>query len=111
MPKSKIDPALKAAVLSELTLHVGRARAVGMGELYERAFGRRYSHRINDTRDLRTIIERLRTEGRPIAYADSGYYICQTAGELDEFVRRYTAKALKILAKAAKIKRVSLTDL
>lgn len=105
------DPEIKAKLLQELTQHPGRHRAIGMGELYEIVFSRRYEHRINDTRELRHYISALRREGVPILSCGEGYYLASSVSELDDYCRRIRLRALRVLTQEAKLRRVSLPHL
>jgi hypothetical protein len=102
-------------VVSTLKECRGRSRAIGMGELYREVYGEPYSHRINDTRRLRTIIRELREEGMAIcstsAMRGGGYYLPETAQELEEECERLSRKALMILAIMARMKRISMPAL
>jgi len=106
---------LKGRILRVLTSHVGREKAVGMGELYERVFHQAYQHRINSTRALRVLITELREEGVAIASTASmsggGYYLLAAGSELVEYLDREKARALRILGRVATMKKVALPDL
>jgi len=77
-------------IMGILSHHVGRSKAIGMGELYIKVFERQWLHRINDTRTLRKYIEELRAAGRKICYSTSqtggGYYIAATDDEWRAFI-------------------------
>lgn len=99
-------------LLKELTLHVGRSRAIGMGELFERVYGRPYKHKINNTRPLRKLITDLREEGTPIcSIADvegGGYYLASAGSELNDYCKTVRARALKMLALESKLRKSTL---
>jgi hypothetical protein len=101
-------------LLAELTSHIGEANAIGMAELYEAVFERPWSHRINDTRKLRKVVTDMRAEGVPIcstAVRDGGgYYLAAAGSELVSYLRRGERRALAILSRNAKIKKVSLPN-
>jgi hypothetical protein len=105
----------KAKILGELTGHVGREKAIGMGELYETAFGDTWRNRINDTRRLRKVITELRWEGVPICSCSDrdggGYYLAAAGSELRCFLERLKRRALKPLAMAARIEKTSLAEM
>lgn len=107
--------AAKNRLLKEITLHVGATRRIGMGELFERIFAETYSHRINDTRRLRTIITELRREGVPIVSkpsgADAGYFLASAGSELVGYCRRLRNSALKKLALEATLRKMTLPEL
>ena len=66
-------------ILMILARHVGEEKAIDMGELYSRVFDEPYTHKINNTRRLRTVITALRQKGVPIgstaAKNGGGYYL------------------------------------
>ena len=102
-------------LLKVMARHVGRGRAVGMGELYEQVYEKVYDQRINDTRDLRKLITRLRGEGTPICSLSStgggGYYLASAGSELDDYCKRLRKKALKGLTQEAILRRLTLPEL
>jgi len=105
---------LKYRTLSILADHVGEVNAVGMAELYEQVFGRRWKHRINDTRALRTVITVMRNEGKPICSVSAcnggGYYLAAAGSELADYLRRGEHRALKILGRNARLKKIALPE-
>lgn len=106
--------AIKTKLLSVLVRHVGRTNAIGMGELFEAVFNKRWNNKVNDTRLIRSLITELRREGLPICSTmDSdggGYYIAAAGSELNDYLRRMERRALLILERNARIKRVSLPE-
>jgi len=106
---------LKQCILAELTHHIGIEKAIGMGELYEIVFKEGWHHRINDTRSLRRIITELRWDGVPICSVPlrdgGGYYLASVGSELADFLEKKKKRGLKELAQAAKIQRVSLSEM
>lgn len=100
----------------EMDRHIGRQRAIGMGELYELVFLKRWNNRINDTRDLRTVITELREQGAAICSYCSGdgkggYYKPSAGSELEDYCRRLRKSALKKLILEAKIRRISKPEM
>ena len=104
----------KAAVMMVLAGHVGEHNAIGMGELFEEVWGESWSHRINHTRGLRRVVTKLRREGTPICSTamqnGGGYYIPAAGSELSEYLQRDTQRALRILARVARIKKITLPE-
>jgi len=94
---------------------VGRSNAIGMGELFELVFGQPYEHRINSTRELRTLITNLRHRGKRIcsvtATGGAGYFIAAAGSELEDYTGRLKKQGLKKLAQAARLEKISLPDL
>lgn len=95
--------------------HIGAHNAISMTALYREVFGRPVRHLVNDAKRLRELVDKLRVEGEPICSLKStqggGYYLPQAGAELDDFLRREKSRALRVLAKVAKIKRVALPEL
>jgi len=108
------DQELKNRLLVALMDHIGRANAIGMGELYEKVFGQPYQHRINDTRNLRYLITEMKKKVNILSVCTrdgGGYYIASTASEAKDGSDRLKKKALKILAQAARLDKVGLPEL
>lgn len=107
------DAALKLMIV--LSSRMGRARAIGMGELFTEVYGEAWAHRINDTRKLRRLISKLKGEGAPICSVSDkeggGYYLASAGSELDDYCRRLRTKALKILAQEARLRKLALPAL
>jgi tryptophanase len=104
---------LRARVLEVLAGHVGKEKAIGMGELFEAVYGRPWRHRINDTRPLRHLISDLRQRGIPICsiQGGDGYYLPATESELLDYTARDKMRALRILARVARMHKISLPRL
>jgi hypothetical protein len=100
--------------LATLTSHIGQANAIGMAALYEAVFDRPWEHRINDTRALRILITIFREEGVPICSvatsSGGGYYLPAAGSEVANYLRRDERRALKILGRNSKIKKISLPN-
>jgi hypothetical protein len=104
----------RARLLAELTKHIGESNAIGMGELYEIIFEKPWKNRINDTRKLRTLITSLRADGIAICSSsdagNGGYYLASAGSEINDYLRRLERRALKVLARISKIKRITLPE-
>jgi hypothetical protein len=107
--------AWRARLLIELSRHVGEMNAIGMAELHEAVFSETWCHRINDTKKLRELITEMRNEGVPIcsvsASSGGGYYLAAAGSELRGYTERDKKRALRILARIARIERISLPEL
>ena len=112
--KNEVDTAeYRQRLLSELTSHVGEANAIGMPALYQAVYGCTWSDRVNDTRAIRRLITIMRMEGVPICSVSSapgGYYLAAAGSELNDYIRRYEGRALRILKTIAKMKKISLPN-
>ena len=99
----------------ELSKHVGAEKALDMGDLYSRVFGEPYTHKINHTRRLRTIVTALRKKGAPIASTSSknggGYYIVRAGSELDVYCGRLRTAALRKLFMESQLRNISMPEL
>jgi hypothetical protein len=97
-----------------LCSHVGEINAISMPALYEAVFYRPWDERINDTRALRHLITAMREEGIPICSTSSmtggGYYLAAGTSELVDYLRKTERRALLILMRNSKIKKVSLPE-
>lgn len=104
----------RGSILAALTSHIGEPNAIGMGELYELVYGEGWRNRINDTRALRKAITDLREEGVPVCSVATsyggGYYLAAAGSELAVYLRRAERRALLILHRNARIKKISLPD-
>lgn len=100
-------------LLAELTSHVGEMNAISMPALYRAVFDRPWSDRVNDTRHVRKLIDIMRNEGVPICSVTSapgGYYLAAAGSELAAYLRRDKFRALRILARDAKILKTTLPN-
>lgn len=101
-------------IMGILSHHVGRCRAIGMGELYTKVFKREWRNRINDTRDLRHEIEALQKDGRRICSVTDavggGYYLPATDSEWDAFKNRRIGQAARQLNRMRAMYRISVEE-
>ena len=104
----------KGTIMIILSRHVGREKAIGMGELYERVFGESYDHRINDTRPLRKLITDLRYDGALIGESrgqtGGGYYLARSTHELGEWFRKREREWLRKAHMLSRMKKLSLNE-
>jgi hypothetical protein len=110
-----MDKELAGKVMVILSRHIGEEKAVGMGDLYERAYGQPWRNKINDTRRLRKVITDLRYKGALIGETRSknggGYYLARSVHELNRFFDKRKREALKKLMMVARMQRVGLPEL
>jgi hypothetical protein len=106
---------VKRAIVMILSRHIGKEKAIGMGELYYQVYRKTWRHRINDTRELRQEIKGLRYQGVLIGETRSrtggGYYLARSTYELEDWFRRRKREALKKLDMIAKMKNIGLPEL
>lgn len=105
-----VFPAIKRDTLSSIVLfhlsidHKGRSRGI-KAELLATKTG------IHE-RTLRTAISKLREEGVPVVGTpETGYYIAQTADELEECCAFLRSRAMHSLAIEARLRKVPLPAL
>ena len=114
MTKDQIEQ-FKGTLMTEMSRHVGKSNAIGMGELYHRVFGESWNNRINDTRRLRSVVTALRKDGVPILSNSSstggGYYLAGARSEIDAYCSHIRKRALGMLAREAKLRKMSLPEL
>lgn len=114
--EKKVDtPETRAKLLSILTMHIGETNAISMGELYERVFEEKWRNKVNDTRKIRSLINKLRSEGIAVCSTtnqnNGGYYLAAAGSEVNDYLRRLERRALRILWRISKIKKISLPEL
>jgi hypothetical protein len=117
MQRERTREQYKSRLLMELPRHIGRGRAIGMGELYTVVYGEDWQNRINDTRPLRKLITDLRwgRGSEPLMIASvccsyaPGYFIPAAGSEAQDYIKKRLVKpALKKLALAARLEKISL---
>lgn len=113
--ETNIVNAYKVEILTVLSRHIGKERAIGMAELHKEAFREPWEHRINDTRKLRKIITLLRRDGVPVCSnsekSGGGYYLASAGSELEDYLVRLRRRALKALSMESQIRRIGLPEL
>jgi hypothetical protein len=100
----------KSRLLAVLTRHVGKQNAVSMVALHEAVFGQRVGDKINDSRALRELVDELQFEGSPVCSCQKGYFLAAAGSELDTFLGNLDRAGLRKLAKAAKIRKITLPE-
>lgn len=98
-----------AAVLGALSRHIGAANGVTGERLVSEILGRPDAVA---ERHLREVVVRLRLEGQHVcAHPLRGYFMAETAEELDATCVFLYDRAMTTLTQIAAMKRVSLPDL
>ncbi|OPY07234.1 MAG: hypothetical protein A4E68_01916 [Syntrophaceae bacterium PtaB.Bin095] len=109
--RKELHESRKFRLIAELMVHIGRQNAIGMAELYEIIYGAGWTNRINDTREIRKLIEELHNEGLPICSVSNrsggGYYLAAAGSELEGFLQARERRAKKILRDNARIKKIA----
>lgn len=93
-----------SALLAYMSSHIGRARGVGV-EAIARFFN--WEERL-----VRSLVTELREAGHAICgHPSDGYYIAETAEELESSCKFLRARAMKSLRIEARLRRMPLPDL
>ena len=113
MTKAQLDAA-RLKLYGVMLQHVGPEKRIGMGELFQEVFGRPWRHRINDTKVLRRLITEMRRDGQPVmsdtSTTNGGYWIAASSSEINAWCDHSKRRALSILSRISRIKRVSLPE-
>jgi hypothetical protein len=98
-------------VLAELQHHRGRAQGLHISALVQRITGQ--SHRAEHLeRVVRKAVTELRLQGQPIcAHPSSGYFLAETAEELEQTCNFLHARAMSSLKAESQLRNISVTDL
>ena len=104
----------KARLLYEMTKHIGRARAIGAGELFEVIFKRRYEgNKMTGTRDLRKLIEAVKYGPEAVFIAHScsstgaGYYLPSSDSERREYVAKMERQVKRKIGRLARLNQMN----
>lgn len=107
----------KIKAMAALADHVGEQKAIGMGHLTEKVFGRPCDDPYNgpDARRLRKIIDALQKEGREICSRvrkeGGGYFLSAATSQYLKNIEKIKKAGLKKLAKAARMQKIGLPKL
>jgi len=109
------DAEAKMRLLTILTRHVGREKAIDMGELFTRVFERSWRNKHGDSRILRRLIHELRMNGALIGSSRSanggGYYQARSTSEIADFLDGQKSEAIRKLVLVAAMKKIGLPEL
>jgi hypothetical protein len=101
-------------VLKILNRHIGKEKAIGMGELFERVYGKPWWHRINDTTPIRRVIKKLRNEGALIASTKAtvggGYYQARSVHEMQAWFDEVTYEIVNKSIMISRMKQIGLLE-
>lgn len=108
--------ALKRAVGEILDRHRGPQRAITMVALFRQATGEVVipNRRYDQTRIVRSVVEQLRREGRPIGLVSGrggGYFVAQSDTELQPTIDWFHSRAMSSLQQEAALKRITFGEL
>lgn len=104
MPSNKTQATHRAIVLGVLSRHIGRGNGISVRELAKNTDLR--------PRNIRLYITDLRDDGHAICGTPrDGYFIAETAEELNTTCEFLHNRALHSLALEAKLKKIPLPDL
>lgn len=104
------SPITRDALLFALRNHIGRRRGVTVTALAREVLGEEPSR--GDERIVRRLVVELRLEGHHVcAHPTNGYYLAESADELDATIAFLRDRAMSSLQQIAAMKHVSLPDL
>ncbi len=106
-------PQLTVAVRMILEVHVGPDNTISMVELFKAATGEVVmpGKRYDQTRIIRSIIDRLRAEGFAVCFDGKGYFLPRDNDDLESTVRLLESRAIASFRTAANLRRCSVRDL
>jgi len=108
MQQQAITP---AQVLTELSRHIGQKNGIHVRDLVQHITGQVFTSGPLE-RKVRLIVAELRMEGHHIcAHPQLGYFMAETADELEETCDFLYERAMTSLAQISRMKKVSLPDL
>lgn len=91
-------------LLTLLSRHIGKNNGIGVKQLAQQLS--------TQERHVRTLVEALRDDGHAVcAHPNTGYYIAETAEELQTTCDFLHNRAMHSLALEAKLKKIPLPDL
>lgn len=97
-------------LLAALRNHIGRTNGVTVTALAREVLGVEPTRR--DERALRHLVVELRSEGHHIcAHPGTGYFLAESAEELDDTITFLRDRAMSSLQQIAAMKRISVPDL
>lgn len=97
-------------LLVALRDHIGRRKGVTAAALCRQVLGREPDG--GDERQLRDVVTELRRAGHHVcAHPSDGYYLAETAEELDATCAFLYGRAMSALEQIAAMRRVSVPDL
>jgi hypothetical protein len=107
----------KSRLLLEMTRHIGKSRAIGAGELFEKVFLRPYEgNKMTGCRDLRKLIEAVKYGPEAVFIAASccnirsGYYLPATDSERREYVARKERQLKKSIGRLGRLNQMNAGD-
>lgn len=98
-------------VLAQLMQHQGRASGIHVHELAMRITGQA-CHTEAQERAVRKLVAQLRLDGHAIcAHPAHGYFMAETAEELDETCKFLRSRALSSLKAESRMRQITVTEL
>lgn len=104
----------KSLLMNEMSKHIGKARAIGAGELFEIIFKRPYEgNKMTGTRELRKLIEAVKYGPEAVFIAHSccsikpGYYLPSSDSERREYVARVERQLKRKIGRLARLNQMN----
>ena len=106
-----MPPITGPQVLTELAHHIGQANGIHVRELVTRITGQAVSCGVLERR-IRAVVTELRLEGAHICgHPVTGYYMAETAAELQDTCAFLRARAMSSLVLESRMRRISMPEL
>ncbi|MCX5888093.1 MAG: hypothetical protein NTY36_01410 [Deltaproteobacteria bacterium] len=107
----------KSRLLLAMTRHIGKARAIGAGELFEQVFLRPYEgNKMTGCRELRKLIEEVKYGPEAVFIAASccnirpGYYLPSSDSERREYLARKERQLKKAIGRLGRLNNKNAAD-
>lgn len=101
----------RTSVIETLSRHIGRERGVRVDRLVAEITGELLPDPAGERR-VRSIISELREEGMPIcARPETGYYLAETAEDVEECCRFLRSRAMHSLVLESRLRKIPLPEL
>lgn len=104
----------KSRLMYEMTKHIGRAKAIGAGELFELVFKRPYEgNKMTGCRELRKLIEEVKYGPEAIFIGHScctvrpGYYLPSSDSERREYIARMERQVKRKIGRLARLNQLN----
>lgn len=104
----------KSLLMNEMSRHIGKARAIGAGELFEIIFKRPHEgNKMTGTRELRKLIEAVKYGPEAVFIAHSccsirpGYYLPSSDSERREYVARVERQLKRKIGRLARLNQMN----
>lgn len=105
----KID-ALESQIIDTLKNHRGRGKALPRADLVDRVNGEHPLFPISDRTIRRTIKHLVTQHGYAIGSCPEGYFMAETADEIEEVCKYFDSYGLSLLFVSSKLRKTGMRD-